>query len=158
LLDVVNRDYVIRSQPNLVWFQGDGCVCMEETQFNYFTSRLEVKRTVILDDGRQRENLYTIRLYSLHELGTVLHQQGFRVAEVTGYEATPGVFFGADSPRVIMLAERRANAGSASSPPTESQETVVLDDSMEETLTGEDDADDLSVDDSLDVDPSEDDD
>ncbi len=107
LLDVVNRDYVIKSQPNLVWFEGDGCVCMEETNFNYISSRLEVKRTVILDDGRQRESQYSIRLYALNEIGTVLHRKGFRVAEVTGRIATPGVFFGADSPRMIILAERR---------------------------------------------------
>lgn len=114
LLDVVNRDYVIRTQPNLVWFEGDGCVVMEETQMNYITSRLETKRTVILDDGRQRDNLYSIRLFSLHELGQVLHHQGFRVVEVTGREAHPGVFFGADSPQLIILAERRPNQG----PPT----------------------------------------
>jgi SAM-dependent methyltransferase len=107
LLDVVNRDHVIRSQPNLVWFEGDGCVCMEETQFNNITSRLHVKRTVILEDGRQRENEYSVRLYALHELGQMLHHQGFRVAEVSGLEATPGVFFGGDSPRMIILAERR---------------------------------------------------
>ncbi len=107
LLDVVNRDYLIRSQPNLVWFEGDGCVVMEESRMNYITSRLEVKRTVILDDGRQRDNVYSLRTYSLHELGQILHHQGFRVVEVTGWEAHPGVFFGSDSPKLIILAERR---------------------------------------------------
>lgn len=107
LLDVVNRDYLIRSQPNLVWFEGDGCVVMEESRMNYITSRLEVKRTVILDDGRQRDNVYSLRSYSLHELGQILHHQGFRVVEVTGWEAHPGVFFGSDSPKLIILAERR---------------------------------------------------
>ncbi len=111
LLDVVNRDYVVRSQPNLVWFEGDGCVCMEETQLNPITSRLEVKRTVILDDGRQRESSYSIRLYALHELGQLLHAQGYRVAQVSGREATPGVFFGAESPRMLILAERRMTDG-----------------------------------------------
>lgn len=113
LLDVVNRDYVIRSQPNLIWFEGDGCLCMEESKFNYFLSRLEVKRTVMLDDGRQREGVYTLRLYALHELGLLLHQQGFRVAEVSGWMATPGVFFGADSPRILILAERRVDGDRA---------------------------------------------
>ncbi|HJL44667.1 MAG TPA: class I SAM-dependent methyltransferase, partial [Polyangiaceae bacterium LLY-WYZ-15_(1-7)] len=103
LLDVVNRDFVIQQQPNLVWFEGDGCVCMEESKFNYFTSRLEVKRTVILDDGRQRESVYTLRLYPLHELGKMMHTLRFRVAEVSGMMATPGVFFGADSPRLIIV-------------------------------------------------------
>ena len=107
LLDTVNRDYVIASQPNLVWFEGDGCVVMEETQLNYITSRLEVKRTVILDDGRQRDTRYSVRLYTLHELGHVLHHRGFRVVEVSGREAHPGVYFGSDSPRLIILAERR---------------------------------------------------
>jgi SAM-dependent methyltransferase len=118
LLDVVNRDFVISKQPNLIWFEGDGCVCMEETNFNSFTSRLEVKRTVILDDGRQRETRYSVRLYALHELGQLLHQQGFRVAEVSGAEATRGVYLGSDSPRLIILAERRPSQSTP--PPSES--------------------------------------
>ncbi|MCR8526306.1 class I SAM-dependent methyltransferase, partial [Escherichia coli] len=55
LLGVVNRDHVIQRQPGMAWFEGDGCVCMEETTFNFITSRLNVKRTVIFEDGRQRE-------------------------------------------------------------------------------------------------------
>lgn len=109
LIDVVNRDHVIQSQPNLVWFEGDGCICMEETDFNYFASRLNVKRNVILDNGRQHDRHYSIRLYALHELGMLLQQQGFRTVEVTGRYATPGVFFGAQSPRMIVLAERRVS-------------------------------------------------
>jgi SAM-dependent methyltransferase len=108
LLDVVNRDYVIRSQPNLIWFEGDGCVCMEESEFNFFTSRLHIKRTVILDSGRQTENEYSLRLYSLHELGQILNGIGFRVTEVSGREALPGVFFGQESPNMVIVAERRA--------------------------------------------------
>ncbi|MBC7170890.1 MAG: hypothetical protein H5U40_00595 [Polyangiaceae bacterium] len=103
----MNRDYVIRSQPNLVWFEGDACICMEETAFNYFTSRLEVSRNVILDDGKQRDKQYSIRLYSFHEMGQLLRQSDFRAIEVSGSHATPGVYFGADSPRMTILAERR---------------------------------------------------
>lgn len=110
LLDVVNRDHVIRSQPNLIWFEGDGCVCMEESEFNFFTSRLHVKRTVILDNGRQLENEYSLRLYSLHELGQLLNASGFRVSEVSGRDALPGVFFGQESPNLMIVAERRPDA------------------------------------------------
>ena len=74
---------------------------------NFIKSRLEVKRTVILDNGRRRDWLYSPRLYSLHELSQILHQQGFRVVELTGMEAHPGVFFGSASPKLIILAERR---------------------------------------------------
>lgn len=115
LLDVVNRDYVTRSVPNSAWFQGDACVVMEEMNCNYINSRLTVKRQVMLDDGRQNETVYTIRLYSLHELGQILHQRGFRVVEVSGRQATPGVFFGADSPQLIIVAERRPDSPTGSS-------------------------------------------
>jgi SAM-dependent methyltransferase len=107
LLDLVNRDHVIRSQPNLIWFEGDGCVCMEESEFNFFTSRLHIKRTVILDSGRQTENEYSLRLYSLHELGQLLNGIGFRVKDVSGRDALPGVFFGQESPSLVIVAERR---------------------------------------------------
>ena len=119
LLDVVNRDHVIRAQPNLIWFEGEGCVCMEESDFNYFTSRLQIKRTVILDTGKQIEAEYGLRLYSLHELGQLMNASGFRVAEVSGREALPGVFFGVESPNLIIVAERRPTEGAPPTAPTE---------------------------------------
>jgi len=60
-----------------------------------------------MDDGRSREIEYSIRIYSLHELGKMLHDSGFRVAQVSGRLATPGVFLGADSPRTLILAEKK---------------------------------------------------
>lgn len=107
LLSVVNRDHVIQRQPGMAWFEGDGCVCMEETTFNFITSRLNVKRTVIFEDGRQRETEYSIRLYSLHELGQVLHAAGFRILEVSGNARTPSAFFGPSSRELIILAQKR---------------------------------------------------
>jgi hypothetical protein len=48
-----------------------------------------------------------MRVYSLHELGKLLHEHGFKVCEVSGRLAMPGVFFGNESPRTIILAEKR---------------------------------------------------
>jgi SAM-dependent methyltransferase len=107
LLDVVNRDFLIRQSPSLCWFEGDGCVCMDEMSVDFITSRMKVKRTMMLDDGRSREIEYSMRVYSLHELGKILHDHGFKVCEVSGRVATPGVFFGNESPRTIILAEKR---------------------------------------------------
>jgi SAM-dependent methyltransferase len=89
-----------------VWFEGDGCICMDESLLDSLTSRLKVKRTLMLEDGRTRELDFSIRLYGLHELGKVLHDAGFKVLEVSGQIETPGVFFGSESPRCIVLAER----------------------------------------------------
>ena len=107
LLDVVNRDFLVRQSPSLAWFEGDGCVCMDEMSVDFITSRMRVKRTMMLDDGRSREIEYSMRVYSLHELGKILHDCGFKVCEVSGRLATPGVFFGNESPRTIILAEKR---------------------------------------------------
>ncbi|MEZ4294452.1 MAG: methyltransferase domain-containing protein [Polyangiaceae bacterium] len=106
LLDIINRDFAAPRQPSLVWFEGDGCVCMDEMHVDFFTSRLKVKRTVMFEDGRTREVDYSIRLYNLHEVGKMMHDCGFRVVQVTGHPAHPGVFFGSESPRIIVLAER----------------------------------------------------
>ena len=106
LLDVANRDYICPRQPSLVWFEGEGCVCMDEMSVDFFSSRLKVKRTVMFEDGRARECEYAIRIYGLHELGKMLHDTGFKVVEVTGHPSHPGVFFGSESPRIIVLAER----------------------------------------------------
>jgi 2-polyprenyl-3-methyl-5-hydroxy-6-metoxy-1,4-benzoquinol methylase len=119
LLDLVNRDYVVGLQPNLVWFEGDDCVCMEESDFNYFNSRLTVKRTMMREDGRQSNAEYSLRLYSLHELGQLVQQLGFRVIEVSGQEAIRGAFFGAHSPRILMLAERRTQTRASTATHTE---------------------------------------
>ena len=100
LLDVVNRDFIIRQSPSLAWFEGDGCVCMDEMSVDFITSRMKIKRTMMLDDGRSREVEYSMRVYSLHE-------HGFKVCEVSGRIATPSVFFGNESPRTIILAEKR---------------------------------------------------
>ena len=107
LLDVINRDFLARQAPSVAWFEGEGCVCMDEMNIDWITSRMRVKRTMMMDDGRTKETEYSIRVYSLHELGKLLHDSGFRVADVSGRTATPGVFLGADSPRTLILAEKR---------------------------------------------------
>jgi ubiquinone/menaquinone biosynthesis C-methylase UbiE len=111
LLEVVNRDCAAGQHPAMTWYEADGCVCMEETQFNWFTSRLEGKRTLLLEDGRQREQKFSLRLYSLHELGKLLNSAGFRVIEVSGHQKTPGAFFGTHSMMLIILAQKRADEG-----------------------------------------------
>jgi SAM-dependent methyltransferase len=111
VLDVLNRDYVIGDLPTRVWWEGDGCVVLEEVDFNYFSSRVISNRSVVFEDGRQLEQEITMRAYSLHELGKLLHSAGFRVIEVSGGLATRGRFFGHDSKQIIVVAEKRADGG-----------------------------------------------
>jgi len=79
LIEILNRDYVIADLPTRVWWEGDGCVVLEEVELNYFSSRIQVNRSVVFDDGRQLEQEISVRAYSLHEVGKLLHAAGFRV-------------------------------------------------------------------------------
>jgi SAM-dependent methyltransferase len=107
VVDLLNRDYLIGDLPSRVWWEGDGCVVLEEVEFNYFSSRIISNRSVVFDDGRQMEQEISIRSFSLHELGKLLHAAGFRVIEVSGSMATRGRFFGAQSRDLVVVAERR---------------------------------------------------
>ncbi len=108
VVEVLNRDYLIGDLPSRVWWEGDGCVVLEEVEFNYFSSRIVSSRSVVFDDGRQLEQEISIRAYSLHELGKLLHAAGFRVVEISGSMITKGRFFGNQSRDIIVVAERRA--------------------------------------------------
>jgi SAM-dependent methyltransferase len=107
LLDVVNRDYIVGDLPARIWWEGDGCVVLEEVEFNFNTSRILTHRSVVFEDGRQLDQEISVRAYSLHELGKLLRQTGLRVIEVSGSIYTPGRFFGAASRNLLVLAERR---------------------------------------------------
>lgn len=112
LVEILNRDYVIADLPTRVWWEGDGCVVLEEVELNYFSSRIQVNRSVVFDDGRQLEQEISVRAYSLHEVGKLMHAAGFRVLEVSGGYQTRGRFFGNQSRHIIVLAERKETSGS----------------------------------------------
>ena len=112
MIEILNRDYVIADLPTRVWWEGEGCVVLEEVELNYFSSRIQVNRSVVFDDGRQLEQEISVRAYSLHEVGKLMHAAGFRVLEVSGGYHTRGRFFGNQSRHIIVLAERKDPTGS----------------------------------------------
>lgn len=112
MIEILNRDYIIADLPTRVWWEGEGCVVLEEVELNYFSSRIQVNRSVVFDDGRQLEQEISVRAYSLHEVGKLMHAAGFRVLEVSGGYHTRGRFFGNQSRHIIVLAERKDPASS----------------------------------------------
>lgn len=107
LLEVANRDYLVKDLPRRVGWEGDSCIVVEEVDFSFFTSRLRNKRSIFYSDGRHVEHDISIRMYSLHDLGKLLHHAGFRVVEVSGHMAHRALFFGNLSRQLIVLAEKR---------------------------------------------------
>ena len=108
LVDVLNRDYAVSDTPTRLWWEGNGCIFLEESEFDYQRSTLEVERSYIYEDGTPPlEHKSFIRLYSVHELRQMLHVAGFKVLEVSGAQHYKGHFLGANSERIIVLAEKR---------------------------------------------------
>ncbi|MEM9694821.1 MAG: methyltransferase domain-containing protein, partial [Myxococcota bacterium] len=106
-LDVANRDYVAHRAPTMAWFEKPGVVCMDEMRFDYYSSRMVTKRMVLFETGKSREIEMSMRLYTLHELGRLLHKVGFKVLEVSGHVAHRGAYFGAESPQIMITGQRR---------------------------------------------------
>ena len=109
LLDLVYREYIVGDLPSRVWWEGNGCVVLEEVDFNFHTSRIMTHRSIVFEDGRQLEQEISVRAYSLHEIGRLLRQAGFRVLDISGGLATRGHFFGQTSRNLLVLAEKRAD-------------------------------------------------
>jgi SAM-dependent methyltransferase len=106
LVDTINRDYIVSDLPSRTWWEGDGCVVLEEVDFNFHTSRVLIRRSIVFGDGRQVENEISIRAYSLHELGRVLRRAGFQILEASGSLANKEPFLGASSRHVVLVCER----------------------------------------------------
>ena len=106
LVEAINRDYIVSDLPSRVWWEGDGCVVLEEVDFDFHTSRVLIRRSIVFADGRQVENEISIRAYSLHELGRVLRRAGFQVVSVSGSLTCKEPFLGAASRHVVIVCER----------------------------------------------------
>ncbi len=106
VLQVFNRDHLVSRLPVRSWWQGKGCLVLDEAEMNFFASRLRVHRTVVFEDGRQYEHYMFIRAYTLQDVGKLMTGAGLRVLEVSGSRDTRGRFYGATSPDIWVLAER----------------------------------------------------
>lgn len=107
LLDVLNRDHAVAQMPSRCWWEGQGCIFLEEVDFEHAQSVLHTKRSFIYEDGSPplEQNMY-VRLYSLHEIANLVTNAGFRVLEVSGELHHRGRFLGPCSSKLVVLAEK----------------------------------------------------
>jgi len=104
VLDVANRDRAIQLMPQRNWWEGEGCLVQEDVEFSDRTSRLSVRRFLVFSNGTQREYGVSLRLFSAHELISMLELVGFEIVHVSGSMHTAGAFFGVLSERIIVTA------------------------------------------------------
>jgi SAM-dependent methyltransferase len=106
VVGVPNRDYFVGDLPARICWEAETCMVLDEVDFDFLRGRLEVKRSLATEDGRQVEQRYSMRTYALHELAQLVEQVGFRVVSVSGHVATPNTFLGPYSRIVLLVAQK----------------------------------------------------
>jgi SAM-dependent methyltransferase len=105
VLDVINRDNVIRNYREKEWQElSDGSVVITEKQFDHATGRNFDRRVRIWNDGRREEFSLFVRMYTVAELVSMFRKAVLTLKEMYGnYNAEPLTF---DSRRYILIAEK----------------------------------------------------
>lgn len=105
LIDLANRDFLVQ-HPDVSrnWWQRGEEIILEETFFNPVTSRATTTSTLIDAKGGKLQVQYRIRLYSFHELASILLNLGLVVeAACGGYQQQPPRL---SARRIILLARK----------------------------------------------------
>lgn len=104
LVDVVNHDGQQRDFRRSGVVERDGDYLVDRRSYDARTARVRTDRTAVVD-GEVREATYTVRSYTYPELETRLEDAGFDV--IADYGDTEGDEFSADSPRLVLVGQRR---------------------------------------------------
>jgi ubiquinone/menaquinone biosynthesis C-methylase UbiE len=83
LLDVVNRDYIVRNFRARGWSEYSGEYVIEERFFDLATSRNECTWVYVGKQGKT-ERPVSLRMYSLHELVAMFKRNGLEYKEAWG--------------------------------------------------------------------------
>jgi len=102
LLDVVNRDRLVRDFQAREWHAADeGWLGLEERTFDHLSGRMETRWVCVARDGVRYERLSSVRLYTASELRTMLERAGLKVTNLFGdYDGSP---YSWDSQRLIVV-------------------------------------------------------
>jgi SAM-dependent methyltransferase len=107
VLHVFNRERMVGRLPARSWWQGRGCLVLDEASFDSLTSRLAVHRTVVFEDGRQFDHTVTMRAFGLADLAQLCQRVGLVLQEYSGGIHTRGHFFGSTSADIWLVARRQ---------------------------------------------------
>jgi SAM-dependent methyltransferase len=106
LMDMLNREWVVRNYVQNDWHEGeDGTLFLEHRELDLLTSRNHVTFTIIPPQGPSRRGGHIIRLYTLTEMGAMLRAAGMEIeATYGGFDSEP---YTVASRRMIIVARRR---------------------------------------------------
>jgi SAM-dependent methyltransferase len=106
LLDVINREWLVRHFRERTWRDGEaGIQVLESTRLDLRTSRSETETTLMLPDGRRIVRQLSVRLFTLAEVSAIFGRYHLAIRDV--YGGWSGEEYGMDSRRMIVVAERQ---------------------------------------------------
>lgn len=104
LLDVKNREQLIRSFQRRRWRPEKDFIMLDDNFFDLFTSRWESTRTLVFSNGKRAEHSFSLRLYSFAEMLDLLRRAGFILESVYGdFDLAE---YSLDSPRMILVSRK----------------------------------------------------
>jgi SAM-dependent methyltransferase len=104
LLDVINREAAAQIEVPRQWIRENHAFLLEERVFDFFRSRLEMTRLLILQSGEVKQANFSIRLYTLTEILELFNAAGLVLIDV--YGDFSGALYNAESPRMILVAQK----------------------------------------------------
>jgi SAM-dependent methyltransferase len=104
LLDLKNREHLIRNFQRKRWKQEEDFVLLEDNFFDLFTSRGETTRTLLFGNGRKKVYSFSLRMYTFTEILNLLKKSGFILESVYGdFDFRE---YSLDSPRMILVSRK----------------------------------------------------
>ena len=105
LLDVANRNHVIKIFKEKEWAEYGPFYMLEKRSLDLQQSRLISQWTIIKKDTNKVRSLkHNVRLYTFNKLKQMFNEAGLKFKEV--YSGYDGKKFSLDSPRMIISTER----------------------------------------------------
>lgn len=106
-LDIRTREFMVRLPPAAVLDKGNGDMMIDRHHFDIESGRLVDRRTY-LRAGKQREVMFSVRLYAFTEIRLILESIGLRVVSAYGgFDASP---MAQSKSRTIIIAKKVAEA------------------------------------------------
>jgi len=104
LLEMANRDFLVRRFQAHDWHEFPDFLALEERRFVPERDRIETKWVKLHPDGRRKEYTSSLRLFTLRELCDLCSQAGLKVLGY--YGDLKGEPWGFDKNRLVVVAER----------------------------------------------------
>lgn len=104
LLEMANRDWLVRHFQAHNWHQFENFIVLEERSFVAEKDRVETRWVKLHPDGRRKESVSSIRLFTVRELLDLCSRAGLK--PLGYYGGLKGEPWGLDKNRLVVVATR----------------------------------------------------